>query len=106
MLKYLHVFVTRSWCPDRVIAQARKYIGDSLGQRYADAVILDLEATWAESDPRTPLVCLLSMGSDPTNQIELLAKKLQVGMYDWMFYSAFGDYNFYNQLFKQKVGAS
>lgn len=28
----------------------------------------------AESDSRTPMVCLLSMGSDPTENIERLAK--------------------------------
>ncbi|TKS79492.1 Dynein heavy chain 8, axonemal [Collichthys lucidus] len=31
-----------------------------------------------ESDPRTPLICFLSMGSDPTEQIEALAKKLEL----------------------------
>ncbi|XP_023932850.1 dynein heavy chain 8, axonemal [Lingula anatina] len=70
------LLLIRSWCPDRTMAQARKYIADSMGKRYADPVILNLEATWGESDPRTPLICLLSMGSDPTNQIEGLAKKL------------------------------
>jgi hypothetical protein len=35
---------------------------------------LDLEQTWEESEPRTPLVCILSVGSDPTNQIIALAK--------------------------------
>ena len=48
---------------------------DSLGDRYAEGVILDLETTWEESDLRTPLICFLSMGSDPTNMIEGLAKK-------------------------------
>ncbi len=74
----------RSWCPDRTLPQARKYIGNSMGQRYADPVILDLKKTWEEGDIRTPLICFLSMGSDPTNQIEGLAKKLGVGkgLYD------------------------
>ena len=71
--------VGRCWCPDRTVAQARAFIADSLGPQYADAVLLDLEATWAESDPRTPLICFLSMGSDPTNQIDALARKLGVG---------------------------
>jgi dynein heavy chain len=50
-----------------------------MGLRYAEAVLLNLEETWGESDIKTPLVCLLSMGSDPTNQIEALSKKLQLG---------------------------
>ena len=36
--------------------------------------------TWEESDTRTPLICFLSMGSDPTIQIDALAKKLKLGM--------------------------
>ena len=46
-----------------------------MGENFAEGVILDIEATWQESDPHTPLVCFLSMGSDPTNMIEHLAKK-------------------------------
>ncbi|GAB1299283.1 Dynein axonemal heavy chain 5 [Apodemus speciosus] len=72
------LLLIRSWCPDRTIAQARKYIMDSMGESYAEGVILDLEKTWEESDPRTPLICLLSMGSDPTDSIIALGKKLKL----------------------------
>lgn len=54
--------------------QARHYIAESLGPKYAEGVILDMESMWAESDKRTPMVCFLSMGSDPTENIERLAK--------------------------------
>lgn len=47
---------------------------ESLGPEYGEMLILDLEATWLESEPRTPLVCILSIGSDPTSQIAALAK--------------------------------
>jgi dynein heavy chain len=72
------LLLIRNWCPDRIMAQARKFISESMGERYAEGVILDLEGTWEESDPRTPLICFLSMGSDPTNNIEGLAKKLKL----------------------------
>ncbi len=68
----------RCWCPDRTLAQARKFIADSMGEVYAEGVILDLEAMWEESDKTAPLVCFLSMGSDPTSNIESLAKKLKL----------------------------
>ncbi len=66
----------RSWSADRTIAQARKYIADSQGQRFSEAVLLDLKLTYEESTERVPLICFLSMGSDPTAQIEELAKKM------------------------------
>lgn len=54
-------------------------MADSLGTKFAEPVILNLHSTWEESDPLTPLICFLSMGSDPTDQIEALAKKLELG---------------------------
>ncbi|ELW66090.1 Dynein heavy chain 8, axonemal [Tupaia chinensis] len=72
------LLLIRSWCPDRTVFQARKYIADSLEEKYTEPVILNLEKTWEESDSRTPLICFLSMGSDPTIQIDALAKKLKL----------------------------
>ena len=69
----------RSWCPDRTLSQARKYVEESIGKKYAEGVILNLQETWEESDIRTPMICFLSMGSDPTNNIESLAKRLKLG---------------------------
>ncbi|XP_015212531.2 dynein axonemal heavy chain 5 isoform X1 [Lepisosteus oculatus] len=75
---FRRLLLIRSWCPDRTIAQARKYIMDSMGQKYAEGVILDLENTWEESGPRIPLICFLSMGSDPTDSIIALGKRLKI----------------------------
>ncbi|XP_074720939.1 dynein axonemal heavy chain 8 [Strix uralensis] len=72
------LLLIRSWCPDRTLSQARKYIANSLDEKYTEPVILNLEKTWEESDTRTPLICFLSMGSDPTIQIDSLARKLKL----------------------------
>ncbi|XP_034553818.1 dynein heavy chain 5, axonemal isoform X3 [Notolabrus celidotus] len=75
---FRRLLLIRCWCPDRTIAQARKYIMDAMGEKYTEGVILDLERTWEESDPRTPLICFLSMGSDPTDSIIALGKRLKI----------------------------
>lgn len=75
---FRRLLLVRCWCPDRTLSQARKYIADSLGDKYAEGIILDVEKVWEESVSRTPLVGLLSMGSDPTGSIEALAKKHKV----------------------------
>ncbi|XP_044147017.1 dynein axonemal heavy chain 8 [Bufo gargarizans] len=72
------LLLIRSWCPDRTLFQARKYISDSLHVKYTESDVLNLASTWEESDTRTPLIGLLSVGSDPTNQIYALAKKLKL----------------------------
>ena len=70
------LLLIRAWCPDRTLPQARKYIYDSLGASFLENIVLDLEGMISEADNRTPLLCLLSTGSDPTDQIDLLAKNL------------------------------
>ncbi len=50
-------------------------IADSIGEKFVDGVILDLDRMFEESDQKTPLICFLSMGSDPTNLIEQLGKR-------------------------------
>ena len=57
------LLLIRSWCPDRILAQARKYIYDSLGADFLESSVLDLEAMIDEVDNKTPLTCLLSVGS-------------------------------------------
>ena len=74
-----HASMCRSWVPDRTAAQAKKYIAESMGTKYAEGVILDMEGMFEESSNRDPLTCFLSMGSDPTNAIEALAKKKELG---------------------------
>jgi dynein heavy chain len=78
---FQRMLLIRSWCPDRVTVQARKYISESLSPEYAEGVILDLKAMWEESTIRTPMICFLTLGSDPSNQIEALAKRQGFGIY-------------------------
>ncbi|XP_015117111.1 dynein heavy chain 5, axonemal [Diachasma alloeum] len=68
----------RAWCMDRTLSQARKYIIDSLGPNYADPVITILDTMYTESRSTTPMICFLSMGTDPTPSIVQLAKKMEI----------------------------
>ena len=68
------LLLIRSWCPDRTLSQARKYIFDSLGAEFLENTVLDLEAMLEETDNKVPLICLLTTGSDPSNQIETMAR--------------------------------
>uniref|UniRef100_A0A8B9I210 Dynein axonemal heavy chain 5 n=1 Tax=Anser brachyrhynchus TaxID=132585 RepID=A0A8B9I210_9AVES len=76
--QFRKLLLVRSWCPDHTVAQARHYIAESLGMKYAEGFILEMEAMWTESDCRTPLTCFLSVGSDPTENIERLAKSKNI----------------------------
>lgn len=69
------LLLIRAWCPDRTYSQSRKYIACSLGDRFVEPLILNYNTMVQESKPLTPLICFLSMGSDPTLNIQSMAKR-------------------------------
>ncbi|XP_041975311.1 dynein axonemal heavy chain 8 [Aricia agestis] len=71
------LLVVRAWCPDRTLSQSLKYVIDSIGTQYSEAVIVNYEQMVLESRPLVPLIGFLSMGSDPTPSIEMTAKRLE-----------------------------
>jgi dynein heavy chain len=75
---FRRLMLVRAWCLDRTVSMARQYIAASMAPKYAESLILDLEALLGESNNRTPMVCLLSQGSDPSYDIEMLAKKHKI----------------------------
>jgi dynein heavy chain, axonemal len=80
-LSLFHRFLfVRSITPDRTIVEARHYIEHSLGNRFIEIPVLNLDSLWEESDGQTPLLALLSSGADPTSNIQALAKKKNVDL--------------------------
>jgi len=60
---------------DRTLLCALDYIKRTLGPQYTEAPALDLHSVVDECRPLVPVIFLLSQGSDPTTQIEALAKR-------------------------------
>ncbi|KAJ8938536.1 hypothetical protein NQ318_016906 [Aromia moschata] len=75
---FRRLLMIRAWCTDRTVTQSRKYIASSLGSKFAEPVILNMETLFLESRPLTPMICFLSIGSDPTPFIEQQAKRLEL----------------------------
>jgi dynein heavy chain len=75
--EFRKLLLVRSWCPDRTLLQSRKYLYDSMGEQYAKPFVLNYDELFEESRALSPIICLLSMGSDPTPSIEQLAKKCE-----------------------------
>ena len=69
------LLLIRSMRVDRTMIVAQEYICSTLGQKYVDSNPLNVESMHGESSERVPLICILSMGSDPTDLIMGLAKK-------------------------------
>ena len=71
--------------------------------QYAEGVILSLESMWEESNVRTPMICFLSMGSDPTASIEALAKKMRLGKHSVYLCTTLSSVHSYYQDWKQEI---
>lgn len=76
--RFERMMVLRALRPDRTLVAAVDYISEALGPRFVESVPVNLEATWAQSTNRVPLICLLSPGADPTRMIEELAKRKKI----------------------------
>ena len=73
--KFEKMMIVKALREDRTQVAAQAYIGDAIGQQFVESVPLNVEATWEETTPYRPVICLLSPGADPTKLIEELAKK-------------------------------
>jgi dynein heavy chain len=76
--QFHRMLVVRAWRQDRTMVSALDYIRQSLGESFVKPIPLSFEETVAEADSRTPIVCLLSLGADPSSTIEALGKRLKV----------------------------
>eukprot|EP00761_Pharyngomonas_kirbyi_P000786 gb/GECH01000787.1/.p1 GENE.gb/GECH01000787.1/~~gb/GECH01000787.1/.p1 ORF type:complete len:1788 (+),score=484.11 gb/GECH01000787.1/:1-5364(+) len=72
------LLLVRSLRKDRMLAAAIKYIMDTLGPEYVEDSPIDFSEIHEESRPHVPIICLLSTGSDPSGNIENLAKKEKI----------------------------
>ncbi|VDL90310.1 unnamed protein product [Schistocephalus solidus] len=72
------LILIRAWCTDRFVRQAKKYISDELGHRFAEDNLLNLEEVYADSSKNTPIMNLLTVGADPTMLIEQFAKRRKI----------------------------
>ena len=68
------LIIVRCLRPDRIVFATTSFIVNNLGSRFTEPPVLDLGSVLADSAPSTPLVFVLSPGSDPTNQLQQLAE--------------------------------
>uniref|UniRef100_A0A7S1KLW9 AAA+ ATPase domain-containing protein n=2 Tax=Percolomonas cosmopolitus TaxID=63605 RepID=A0A7S1KLW9_9EUKA len=72
------LLLIRTWRSDRTVKAASDYIEETLGKRFVNSIPLNLAETWKETTPITPVVCLLSQGTDLSGDIEQLAEEMKM----------------------------
>lgn len=64
---------------DKVIDAAVKYVATELGQRFVEPPNFDLARSFKDSSNSTPLIFVLSQGSDPVADLLSFAKEMNMG---------------------------
>ena len=74
---WLRLLLLRSMRVDRTLLVMREFVQSTpeMGPSYVEPVTDTIESVYEGMDEHTPVVFLLSTGSDPTDSIELLAKR-------------------------------
>ncbi|KAG2451278.1 hypothetical protein HYH02_003884 [Chlamydomonas schloesseri] len=60
------LLIVRCIRPDKVVPAVQDFVDANLGKKYVEPPPFDLAACYADSAPTTPLIFVLSPGSDPT----------------------------------------
>lgn len=62
---------------DRVTNAMQDYVATNLGQRFIEPQTADLGVAYKESSPTTPLVFVLSVGTDPAADLYKFAEEMR-----------------------------
>ncbi|KAK9870895.1 hypothetical protein WA026_009851 [Henosepilachna vigintioctopunctata] len=65
--------------PDKVTNAIQNFLAEELGQRFVEPQTTDLIEMFSESSPTTPLVFVLSTGTDPAADLYKFAERMKMG---------------------------
>ncbi|KAF5830265.1 dynein heavy chain, N-terminal region 2-domain-containing protein [Dunaliella salina] len=77
--KFDVVLLLRMLRPDKVVPALQAFVSDNLGVKYTEPPPFDLEGAYKESSSTTPLLFVLSPGTDPTAALLSFANAMKFG---------------------------
>ncbi|CDI85223.1 hypothetical protein EPH_0053350 [Eimeria praecox] len=92
-LSHLHAFdgldeskmcILRILRMDSLTAAASSYVASELGARFLDPPPFDLAQCYKDSTAQTPLIFILSQGSDPVSELHTFAKEMKMSRRLWL----------------------
>ncbi|CDI82021.1 hypothetical protein EAH_00024830 [Eimeria acervulina] len=69
---------------DSLTAAASSYVASELGVRFLDPPPFDLTQCYKDSTSQTPLIFILSQGSDPVSELHTFAKEMKMSRRLWL----------------------
>lgn len=76
MPEFERLLLFRALRPDRLTAAMTKFVMNTLGKQYTRSLTFDLERSYADAAPSTPIFVFLSPGVDVAASVEALGSKL------------------------------
>jgi len=70
------LLLIKSLCPEHLLNGVTEYIHFYMGQQYTEAPTTSMEQIYKATDFKTPIIFVLSQGSDPHGQIYQFAKQI------------------------------
>ena len=67
--------IFRCFRVDRVVRAITNYVINQVGETYVQPPIISFEAIYEQSQPLSPIVFILSPGSDPASDLMKLAER-------------------------------
>jgi len=75
--------------PDKVVPAVQDFVEAQLGRKFVEPPVFDLKACHADSTPITPLIFVLSAGSDPTAALLQFAAEKDMSSRSVLFHPGF-----------------
>ncbi|KAG1714039.1 Dynein heavy chain 3, axonemal [Nymphon striatum] len=72
------LIIMKSIKPEKLIQAIQNFIGNNLGNEFLNPPTPELNTPFSLSTSQTPLIFLLSSGSDPINQLQAFANKMTI----------------------------
>ena len=65
---------------DRIYLAITQYVTKIMGDQFVTPPVIHFEAIWEQSTPLSPIIFILSPGSDPTTDLLKLAERSEFGV--------------------------
>ena len=71
------IIVLKCLRADKVTQAMQDYVAENLGQRFIEPQTADLHLVYKDSSPTTPLIFVLSVGTDPAADLYKFAEEMR-----------------------------
>lgn len=79
LVGFQRLVLLRCFRVDRIYRAITEYVTKCMGEKYVTPPIISYEAIYEQSTPMSPIVFILSPGSDPASDLMKLAERIEFG---------------------------